>query len=65
MGKASLSGALFLVVLVADPAVAQQPQHDPKKLFEEAQRYLLAHEYPKAEQGFREVLTIDPQSVGA
>src|SRR6516164_4136117 len=53
-----------MAVLLSHSAAPQQPEHDPRKLFEEAQHALLAHDYPRAEQGFRDVLRIDPQSVG-
>ena len=57
----ALAGALFMVAAGS----AQQPPPDPKTIFEAAQQALAAHDYPKAEQGFREVLKIDPQSAAA
>jgi tetratricopeptide (TPR) repeat protein len=45
--------------------IPQQPPPNPKTLFEEAQRALIAHDYAKAERGFRGVKKIDPRSVAA
>ena len=43
----------------------QQSPPNPQIIFEEAQRALNAHDYAKAEEGFREVLRIDPRSAAA
>ncbi len=67
MKKALMLGVASLVLALFSGAVgvSQQPLSDPKALFEEAQRALRAHDYPKAEQGFRAVLRIDPRSAPA
>jgi len=67
-GHVSTLGAALLLSVITSfvgPAAFQCARQDPKSLFDEAQRALLAHDYPKAEHGFREFLRIDPQSVGA
>jgi tetratricopeptide (TPR) repeat protein len=56
-GRVELSPARHLI--------PQQPPPNPKTLFEEAQRALIAHDYAKVERGFRGVLKIDPRSVAA
>src|SRR3989442_11549807 len=67
MGKAFLWGLLFSWVAVVPLARGgpQSARPDLKRLFEDAQHALLVHDYPKAEEGFQEVLRIDPHSVGA
>src|SRR5690349_8282144 len=54
--------AFLLFVLLPAPGPARQWSPDPRALFEDAQRALLAHDYAKAEQGFRKYLEIDPHS---
>ena len=58
---------LWTVLLLATLGLAavQAQVEDPKAVFERAQRALLAGDYAKAEQGFREVLEMDPLSAGA
>ena len=56
---------MLLAACFTTVGVCQQPPPNPRTVFEEAQRALSAHDYPKAEQGFREVLRIDPQSAAA
>ena len=56
---------LLLTVFSGPRAMCQQPPHNPKAIFDAAQSALNARDYDKAEQGFREVLRIDPHSAAA
>src|SRR5438093_11196527 len=58
---------ISFLVLLATPGLCTErsrPQ-EPKTLFEEAQRALAAGDYASAEEGFREVLKLEPQSAAA
>src|ERR1039457_1765014 len=65
--KASIlgMGSLLVAILSSAAGACQQSPPNPQKLFEEAERALSIHDYTSAEQGFREVLKIDPQSAAA
>ena len=52
-------------LLLAASGLGRQSPPDPKAIFEQAQRALDARDYAAAEQGFRAVLKIDPQSAAA
>ena len=67
MRKASTVGIATSLLAMYFLAVGdcQQSPPNPKIVFEEAQRALNAHDYAKAEQGFRDVIKIDPHSAAA
>jgi tetratricopeptide (TPR) repeat protein len=56
--------ALLLLPILGLSASQARPQ-DPRAVFDRAQRALLAGNYEKAEEGFREVLELDPLSAAA
>jgi len=56
---------LCLVALSLGRGAGQQSASNPKIIFEEARRALVAHDYAQAERGFRAVLSIDPHSAPA
>src|SRR5579859_1881949 len=57
--------ACFIIAMLSTPGFSQRPPSDPKSIFEDSQRALLAHDYSKAELGFRKYLELDPRSAGA
>src|SRR5580704_15634982 len=54
--------ALIVVLLLSNRPASPQVPPDPKTLFGDAERALVAHDYPQAEIGFRKYLEMDPGS---
>ena len=66
MPKALRRGVIiFLIAASAGAGAGQTTTANPQTIFAEAQRALMAHDYSKAEQGFRALLKLDPHSVAA
>lgn len=69
VGTVLLPGAVKALLATHTPTEAVQcrttPSQDPRSIFESAQRALAAGDYKRAEDGFGEVLRLDPKSTAA